>query len=96
MSDLAASALGVVLASVVFIGAVFSTVRLAKRRRLPPIVAASVMALASASSPWIIKASGGVWSFDGAVWFSAIVGGMMFVGAFRLFRDLASRDIPEP
>ena len=95
MDDLLPTALGLGLTTTMFLGVLFGTIRLTRRRRMRPLLATMLMAVAAAALPWIIRAVGGRWSSDSGVVFSALMAGLVIVGTLRPYRDLYSRDIRE-
>lgn len=56
---------GAALAAVVFVGTLYGTIWLTRRRRTPALVSSTAMALAAAAPPWIYRSIGGNWPSSG-------------------------------
>ena len=89
--------IGLGFAAFAFVGTMFGTIWLTRRRLAPPLVSSALIALAVASPPWILRSVGAYWSVEFGLLFSAIVGTLVFAGTLRPFRrlyeDEPSRDI---
>jgi hypothetical protein len=76
--------IGLVLSTTAFIGMLFGTIWLTRRRLAPPLLSTTLMAVAAASLPWILRAVGATWSVDSGLVFSAIIGTLIFAARFGL------------
>ena len=90
---------GAGLATAVFIGTLYGTIWLTRRRLAPALVSSALLALAAASPPWVYRFIGGQWTFESGLIFSALMGTIVVAAAHRPFRTLyqsgGSRDIRE-
>jgi hypothetical protein len=75
-------------ATIVFLVAMYATIRLVRRGRLPARVAAILLAVAGSALPWIVISFGLRWDIPSAIAFSAIVFLIVTVGSASAFERI--------